>query len=169
MFTLRSRLLALGALAALLPLSLACDITEPAPRNPDVDDGGDEPPPPVEVDAEALKGVFGCDVAVVALGEQAEGEFADAPCRLEDGRPAVYYAFGLDEAGSVTAQADAAWFDTLLYLYDAEGTQLAMNDDVNPFDTNARLDADLGRGVYVAGVTALDSTSTGFYRFLVSR
>src|SRR5690606_39885676 len=74
---LRSRLFALGALAALLPLSLACDDADPLPdRNDDPDPIADEPPPPVEVDDEALAETFGCDVAVVALDEEADGQFA---------------------------------------------------------------------------------------------
>lgn len=170
MVTLRSRLFALGALAALLPLSLACDDADPLPdRNDDPDPIADEPPPPVEVDDEALAETFGCDVAVVALDEEADGEFADAACTLDDGRAVAYYAFGLDEADTVTAEAGSAWFDTVLYLYDAEGALLAENDDLDWYDDNSRLVIELERGVYVAGVSAYDTEAAGSYRFAATR
>jgi hypothetical protein len=165
MATPLSRLL---ALAALLPLALACDATDP---RPDLDgpDPADEPPPPVDVDAEALALAFGCDVTVVALGEEAEGEFAEAPCVLDDGRAVAFFAFGLDEADTVTAEAGSAWFDTMLYLYDAEGAVLAENDDADWYDANSRLEAALDRGVYVAGLAAFDTTAVGAYRFMAVR
>jgi len=170
MVTLRSRLFALGALAALLPLSLACDDADPLPdRNDDPDPIADEPPPPVEVDDKALAETFGCDVAVVALDEEADGEFADAACTLDDGRAVAYYAFGLDEADTVTAEAGSAWFDTVLYLYDAEGALLAENDDLDWYDDNSRLVIELERGVYVAGVSAYDTEAAGSYRFAATR
>src|SRR5690606_7763729 len=124
--------------------------------SPTFDDDSDEGAEPVEVDAEALEAVFGCEVNVVAIDEQAEGMFEDAPCRLEDGRSVIYYAFGVDEDATVTAAVGSAWFDTVLLLHDAEGTLLGENDDVDPFDTNSRLEADVARGVYVAGLTSFE-------------
>ncbi|HYG67988.1 MAG TPA: hypothetical protein VD838_10025 [Anaeromyxobacteraceae bacterium] len=173
MYTPLSRLFALFALVALLPIGLACDDADVIDRPPgddgNVDGDDDTPPAPIEVDAEALAAAFGCDVTVVALGTQAEGMFEDAACRLDDGRAVVYYAFGVDEEDEVTAEAGSAWFDTVLYLYDDQGDVLVENDDVDPFDTNSRLEAELERGVYVAGLTAFDSTSSGFYRFMAAR
>jgi hypothetical protein len=167
MSTSLSRLLFLGVVAALLPFSLACDDADPDSGRPRPTLNDDEPP--VEVDAEALKAVFDCDVTVVAVGEPAEAELADAPCRFDDGRAMAYYAFGLDEAAALTVEAGSAWFDTVLYLYDHKGDPLGENDDIDPFNTNSRLTADLERGVYVAVVTSFEPEAAGFYRVAASR
>ena len=120
------------------------------------------------VKAEALKAVFGCDVAILKPGEDAEGDLDDATCKLDDGRFVAYYAFASEpEDAAYAVEAASAWFYTVLGLYDDKGEFLAENDDLGPFDTNSRLDVELKRGVYVAAVSSFDA-STGPYRVSVS-
>jgi hypothetical protein len=121
------------------------------------------------VDTDALAGVLGCDVARLDVGEGAEGDLADAACALDDGRAVAYYAFGADAPDTYVLAVGSAWFDTVLYLYDEEGTRIAENDDASPWDTNSRFLTDLDRGVYVLGVSSFEPEAGGAYRVVADR
>lgn len=47
---------------------------------------------------------------------------------------AEWYQFSVTTAGRIAIDIDAATFDTVIYLYNAAGTQLAKNDDSRPID-----------------------------------
>lgn len=86
--------------------------------------------------------------------------------RLESNNDRDVFAFTVDQATPVTlaAVATGGLLDTLLRLYDADGIQIASNDD-GPLTTDSLLKTELEPGTYFASVASYNAHSSGTYVF----
>lgn len=74
------------------------------------------------------------------------------------------YQFELGEVQRVVIAMRSSAFDTYLYLFDADGTMIALNDDdPQGFDTDSRIVEDLTAGRYTVVATSFYELDTGTF------
>ena len=108
-----------------------------------------------------LQTFMGCDVREIYLDESRGGTLSSGDCRVE-GAYAEMYLLDLRNDSDVIIDLESFDFDAYLVLYDRDtGELLAENDDLNSFDSDARLSGYLPRGRYIISATSFDVGETG--------
>lgn len=114
---------------------------------------------------------FGAEAAQVAV-EQQEGdvETLEGEGRLDDVIQSESYEVELDRGHTVTITTEAVSgdLDTVLFLYDPNGNEVATNDDIVRGNLNSQIvyTTTMG-GTYTIEVTRYDDTSEGDYEIIV--
>lgn len=115
-----------------------------------------EPPPPPPPP------FLGCDSTVAyTIGTTVTGSLDASDCRAPDGQFFDRYDFVLSATNTVTIDLMSS-FDTFLYLFDANGDTMAMDDD-GGVGYNSRLTVTLEPGTYSIGASSHASGETGGY------
>ena len=110
-----------------------------------------------------LQSFMGCNVREIYLDESLAGTLSSGDCRVE-GAYADMYLLDLRNDSDVIIDLESFDFDAYLVLYDRDtGEVLAENDDLNNFDSDARLAGYLPRGRYIISATSFDVGETGQY------
>ncbi|MEX2167773.1 MAG: hypothetical protein WD851_00560 [Pirellulales bacterium] len=106
---------------------------------------------------------MGCDVREVFIGESRGGTLSSGDCRVQ-GAYSEMYMLDLRNDSDLIIDLESFDFDAYLVLYDPDtGEVLAENDNLNDFDTDARLDGFLPRGRYIISATTFNVGETGQY------
>lgn len=105
--------------------------------------------------------------APVRVGETVSGSVSPSLPRFR-GRPVRVHPFGCEAGRSVRIEVSAA-FDSVLTLYDAQGRQVAFNDDVSQSDRNPRIVHRCGAStVHQIAVHAFQENQGGRYQLRVT-
>ncbi len=151
---------------------------DPAPIPPP---GQNPPPSGNEIDTAALAAALGCDdVGLAQVGGGVAGALTDDDCALAAGRFPHHegdervdgYAFRVDDSTAIRIDLEAAGYDAVLALLDADMELLAFNDDRIPGnpapDENATVELTVPAGTYVAVATSFFGTDRGSYSLTVA-
>lgn len=95
------------------------------------------------------------------------GALATTDCRLSDGTYIDYYKVVLTGQTNFQVDVTSSAFDSFLFLLDASGTVLDVDDDGGP-GTNSRITRINTAGTYYIGVNSFASGMTGSYTVSVS-
>ena len=110
-----------------------------------------------------LQTFMGCPVREIVVDESRGGTLSSGDCLLEGAYTDMYYLEVFRDSNLII-DLESFDFDAYLVLYDRDtGELLADNDDLNSFDSDARLAGDLPRGRYVIGATSFYVGETGQY------
>jgi len=110
-----------------------------------------------------LQTFMGCPVSEIVVDESRGGTLSSGDCLLEGAYTDMYYLEVFNDSNLII-DLESFDFDAYLVLYDRDtGELLADNDDLNSFDSDARLAGYLPRGRYVIGATSFDVGETGQY------
>jgi hypothetical protein len=97
-----------------------------------------------------------------AVGTSVDGALATSDCHVGDGSYIDYYGFRIDTLESRRFVLASDSFDTFLFINDAGGNALALDND-GTGTTNSSLRILLGAGSYQVGTNSLESLSFGPY------
>ena len=106
-------------------------------------------------------------VLAAAIGQWS----AECNSTRREGAYARYYTFALETEMEVTIDLESGDVDTYLYLLEGTGTEgivLNENDDVEPDDTDSRLQEELPAGSYTIEATTLGPGETGSFTLTVA-
>lgn len=102
------------------------------------------------------------DTGTLALGATVQGSLDSSDCVDGQGRYREAWSLGLDTAASVQLDLSSASFDAFLILQDADGNEIARDDDGGG-GTNSRLTASLDAGSYRVVASSFSPGATGDY------
>lgn len=106
---------------------------------------------------------FNCTVAqAYTLGSTVNGTLGTGDCVTPDAAWMDRHQFSLASPRRVTIDLTSTAFDTYLYLFNADGTVIAENDDTGD-SYNSRLSLSLPAGTYSIGATSFDAGGEGSY------
>ncbi len=107
---------------------------------------------------------MGCDVREIFVNESRGGTLTSGDCLVQNAYTDMYLLDWRTENEFLIIDLESFDFDAYLVLYDRDtGEVLYENDDVNDFDTDARLSGYLPRGRYVIAATSFEAGQTGGY------
>jgi len=110
-----------------------------------------------------LQTFMGCPVREIVVDESRGGTLSSGDCLLEGAYTDMYYLEVFNDSNLII-DLESFDFDAYLVLYDRDtGELLADNDDLNSFDSDARLAGYLPRGRYIIAATSFDVGETGQY------
>ena len=110
-----------------------------------------------------LQTFMGCPVREIVVDESRGGTLSSGDCLLEGAYTDMYYLEVFNDSNLII-DLESFDFDAYLVLYDRDtGELLADNDDLNSFDSDARLAGYLPRGRYIISATSFDVGETGQY------
>ncbi len=110
-----------------------------------------------------LQTFMGCPVREIVVDESRGGALSSGDCLLEGAYTDMYFLEVFRDSNLIV-DLESFDFDAYLVLYDRDtGELLADNDDLNSFDSDARLSGFLPRGRYVIAATSFDVGETGQY------
>lgn len=104
----------------------------------------------------------------VAVGATVNGTLTSLDCRISDSTLIDFYQFALAAQDGVALTMTAASFDTYIFLFDAQGNPVAVDDNSGP-GSNALLRAILPAGSYILGANAFAVGMSGPYSLQVQQ
>lgn len=111
-----------------------------------------------------LQTFMGCPVQQIYADEARSGTLRTSDCRVQGAYAHMYLLDHRREQDFLIIDLESVDFDAYLVLYDAQTGQLLYeNDDINEFDTDARLSGTLPRGRYIISATTFEAGETGRY------
>jgi hypothetical protein len=99
----------------------------------------------------------------IGMGQTIDGFLASTDCRLPDGSFADVYALDVREPMTVQFDLKSTAFDAYLILTDANGRNVAMDDDGGGEGTNSRIRTKLAAGRYFIYANSYGVTGRGAY------
>lgn len=107
---------------------------------------------------------MGCAVRDIYQGEARSGTLSSGDCRIQGAYTDMYFFDHRNDQDILIIDLESFDFDAYLSIYDWDtGDLLYENDDVNDFDTDARLSGTLPRGRYVIAASSYEAGETGQY------
>ena len=111
---------------------------------------------------------MGCDVRDIFVGDARSGTLSSGDCRVQNAYTDMYFFDHRNDQDILIIDLESFDFDAYLSIYDFDtGELLYENDDVNEFDTDARLSGTLPRGRYVIAASSFEAGETGQYTLTV--
>jgi len=107
-------------------------------------------------------------VGTIALGDTLAGTLSASSCTLSNGAYAETRSLVLSTTTIITLRLELASdeFDTVLYVRDASGTLVVLDDDSGP-DTDSRIEHTFSPGTYRLIATSYDRGEIGNYTISV--
>jgi len=107
---------------------------------------------------------MGCDVRDIFVGDARSGTLSSGDCRVQGAYTDMYFFDHRNDQDILIIDLESFDFDAYLSIYDWDtGELLYENDDVNQFDSDARLSGTLPRGRYVIAASSYEAGETGQY------
>ncbi|CAN5608551.1 hypothetical protein BH23GEM1_BH23GEM1_01930 [soil metagenome] len=107
---------------------------------------------------------MGCPVQQIYVDDARSGTLTTGDCRVNGRYAHMYLLDHRRDQDFLIIDLESFDFDAYLELYDRDtGELLVENDDLNDFDTDARLSRFLPRGRYIIAATSFDVGETGQY------
>ncbi|MGK2934105.1 MAG: hypothetical protein ACSLFE_02535 [Gemmatimonadaceae bacterium] len=107
---------------------------------------------------------MGCDVRDIFVGDARSGTLSSGDCRVQNAYTDMYFFDHRNDQDILIIDLESFDFDAFLSIYDWDtGELLYENDDVNDFDTDARLSGTLPRSRYVIAASSFEAGETGQY------
>ncbi|MGH9839406.1 MAG: S8 family serine peptidase [Blastocatellia bacterium] len=108
----------------------------------------------------------------ISIGQEATGTLSNSDCQFSDGSYVDFYRFSGNAGQRIAVSLSSAAFDAFLLLYDANGDEIALDDDGGP-GSDARIPAGNGfftlpaSGNYFIAANSFVGGETGSYRLRV--
>jgi hypothetical protein len=107
---------------------------------------------------------MGCDVRDIFVNDARGGTLTSGDCRVQGAYTDMYLLDWRTEEEFLIIDLESFDFDAYLVLYDWDtGEVLHEHNNLNDFDTDARLSGYLPRGRYVIAATSFEAGETGQY------